>query len=163
MSTVSDPKPQGYHATAAELRRIADAIESLPYEPFVTFYISPAPNGSDAEKVAAVDAVAMAILGEPGMPQRMSSGTWHHKAGRTAAGINLSIHAAITGPPDEKDARIAELELQLAEARGEAASCLYVLRNGVRCNEPIEQMLGEWVHSGDFVEAAEDHYAVGPS
>jgi hypothetical protein len=115
--------PTGYAATAAELERIAAALRDLPgKQPFVTLYINPGPTGTDEEKAAAVDAAAIAVLGKPGKPERVG-GSWHHTADHWAGLVTLSVHAAISGPPDERADTIAELRAELAQVeleRGQA-------------------------------------------
>jgi hypothetical protein len=85
----------GYRATAAELRRIADAVEHLELNrevPYVT--VSFLPSASDAtpdERIADVNTVAQAVLGCDGKRDEHSSGVW-----QTARGERAGVYVNVT-------------------------------------------------------------------
>jgi hypothetical protein len=126
-TTPDTGEPTGYAATAAELRRIADALETLPGAPaYVSLDIQTADrHGTREQIIAGVDAVAIAVLGEPGKTVLMSSGTWHHTVtkwtGSHPARVNVSVYQSVPAP-DPKDAEIERLRAELAEARAATAN-----------------------------------------
>jgi hypothetical protein len=118
MTQPNVPEPNGYEAVVAELRRIADALETVPpgFGPeYSSFSIHAGRHGTAAAAVA-VDAVAMAVLGKPGKTQRMSSGTYHHGADGPFTPINVKVFQQVPGPEASElellRARVAELEAQ---------------------------------------------------
>jgi hypothetical protein len=113
-TNIPTPEPKGYAVTAAELRRIADALDTLPpgdEPPFVLMSILP------EHTIGAVDAVALAVLGKTGDAQKGGDG-WFHLArgehGRTS--VIVTVQTNIPGPPDPKDAEIELLRDELAKA-----------------------------------------------
>jgi hypothetical protein len=155
--------PTGYRATAAELRRIADALDTLPERetlPFVTLSILPEQaKGSPDETRRVVDEVSMALLGKAATDDGIGGGMWHRLARGDRDGVHLTVQAQVPGPPDERDAEIERLKAELTKYRGKA-SCLHVLGDGARCDEPIVwSELGAWVHAGHD----HDHSAAGPT
>jgi hypothetical protein len=109
-------EPNGYEAVVAELRRIADALETVPpgFGPeYTSFSIHAGKHGKAAAAVA-VDAVAMAVLGKSGKTERMSGGTYHHGASGPFAPINVKVFQQVPGPEaselEQLRARVAELE-----------------------------------------------------
>jgi hypothetical protein len=116
-------EPIGYAVTAAELRRIADAIEDLPGAPShvsIDFQAAPV-NGTDEEIAAGVDAVAMAVLGRPGKDRGLSGGKSQRHAGEwTNQGGSQTFAVSIYQmyvQPDPKDVEIERLRADLAVAR----------------------------------------------
>lgn len=108
--TVSDQT--GYRAAAAELHRIADAIEGLPGAPrhmLLDFQTSP-DSGTDDEIAAGVDAVAVAILGEPGKDRDLPGGRSQRHAGTWDQRGRTSFAVSIYQMYPEQDPR--ELELR---------------------------------------------------
>jgi hypothetical protein len=119
-TTPDTGEPTGYAATAAELRRIADALETLPpvdEAPYVSLAILP------EHTAEAVDSVAQAVLGKPGKDER-SDGGWRRivHGGSLAANVWVSVHATVPGPPDPKDIELERLRAELAEARAATAN-----------------------------------------
>jgi hypothetical protein len=114
--TVTTPPDEltGYAATAAELRRIADAIETTmpPGDtlPFVKLHILPAERTAEA-----VDTMALAMLGEPGETERFAGEYRHVARCGPVAGVRVSIHASVPGPPDERDVELERLRAENAE------------------------------------------------
>lgn len=109
MTDQTVPELTGYQATAAELRRIADAIEHLELDrkvPFVTLGIQPSASGaSPGRRIADVDAVALAVLGCAGQRDEHDDGAVYHVARVTRAGMHIAIHAQISKPTaDEPEA-----------------------------------------------------------
>jgi hypothetical protein len=104
-------EPAGYAATAAELRRLADALDALtpPTRPGYV-RLSIVPRDSDT---AAVDAVAMALLGKRGETERIGT-DWYHVAKGDVRHVHVSIQAKVPGPPDERD---PEIDLPLVGPR----------------------------------------------
>jgi hypothetical protein len=108
--------PTGYARTAAELRRIADALDTLPpvsMPPYVQVSILP------ERTTSAVDAVAQAVLGRPGRTERIS-GDWYHVARGTnffAANVHVTVQARVPAPPDDRDAEIERLRAELVGLR----------------------------------------------
>lgn len=108
------PELTGYQAAAAELRRIADALDTLPPRerpPYLSLSILPR-----VKTVEEVDMLGVAIGGKPGKTQKDSDG-WRHKAESCSSGSDLyvSIHALIPGPPDPRDDELASLRARVAE------------------------------------------------
>jgi hypothetical protein len=92
--TETVPELTGYQATAAELRRIADAIEHLDLArevPYVNVSFLPSAYGvSPEERIADVDAVASAVLGCAGQREE-HHGAAYHVARATRAGVNITV------------------------------------------------------------------------
>jgi hypothetical protein len=88
------PELTGYQATAAELRRIADAIEYLELNgevPYVNVSFMPsAYDASPEQRVAEVDAVASAVLGCAGQRHEFHGGAYH-LVRATRAGVNITV------------------------------------------------------------------------
>jgi hypothetical protein len=106
------PNPTGYAAVAAELHRIADALATLPPGPAPYVALSILPRD---KTVAAVDAVALAVLGKRGTTTRDPDG-WRHKAENSTSGlVYVSTHALVPGPADDRDIELARLRAQVAE------------------------------------------------
>jgi len=109
--TVPTPADKPYQPIAAELRRVADAIEAMPatQRPYVCLTILP------DRTVEAVDAMALAVLGGRGDTERMGD-IWRRIArGHLDSGVDVSIHAEVPGPPDERDAELERLRAEVAE------------------------------------------------
>lgn len=112
-TTVPTGEPKGYAVTAAELRRIADALDALPPgdKPLSgQVYMFP-DGGADA-----VDALVFAINGERGETKLASDG-WVRTASIHTEGLTVCVRANVPPPPDERDAEIERLRSELAEAR----------------------------------------------
>lgn len=110
----------GYAVTAAELRRIADALDTLPTAVGLErVQLSILPE----KTVAAVDAVAMAVFGKPGKGER-NGRDWYHVRRTDPNGydpVGVSIFAIVPGPPDERDVELERLRAELAAALKPAA------------------------------------------
>lgn len=120
--TVTDPSDErptnGYAVAAAELRRIADALDTLPpvdKPPYMQLSILP------SNTVEAVDAIALAVLGKRGEGEPAQEGKWRHKAEGNMPFIGyISIHAIVPGPPDPREAELAQLRAEVERLRGQA-------------------------------------------
>ena len=117
---VPTPEPKGYAVTAAELRRLADALDTLPPgdKPLYT-HISILPGASTVE---VLDPIAVAVTGKPGEAGRHGDG-WLYRA-NTHFGdeFYVAIQATVPGPPDPpdpKDVELARLRAEVAELRGD--------------------------------------------
>lgn len=111
------PEPTGYAATAADLRRIADALDKLPTDgkpPYLMLSILPS-----AKTVEAVDAVTLAVLGKPG-ETRKDSDDWRHIAEGRIGTCYLQIHSTVPGPPDERDDELARLRAEVESLRAQS-------------------------------------------
>jgi hypothetical protein len=97
----------GYQATAAELRRIADAIEHLELNrevPYVNVSFLPSACGATAEqRIADVDAVASSVLDCAGQREEHKDGAVYHVVRATRAGVNITVQEQIR-EPDEPEA-----------------------------------------------------------
>jgi hypothetical protein len=97
----------GYQATAAELRRIADAIEHLELNqevPYVNVSFLPSAYGASVEqRIADVDEVAFAVLGVVGQCETHKDGSQYHVVRATRAGVNITVQEQIA-EPDEPEA-----------------------------------------------------------
>lgn len=95
----SDKTPA--HLAADALRDIADRIGSLDLPPVaLTLHIQPTcwPRElSEAEQVAAVDAVA-AVLGVQAKPHEMDSGAWHHQAHAEIGPMQVATYCPVVDP-----------------------------------------------------------------
>jgi hypothetical protein len=108
------PELTGYQATAADLRRIADALDALPprdESPYLSLSILPAIKTAEE-----VDAIGVAMLGKPGETRRSSDGWLHQVQGVPLSGRGyVTAHASVPGPPDERDVELEKLRARLAE------------------------------------------------
>jgi hypothetical protein len=111
------PELTGYQATAADLRRIAVALDILPPRdkpPYLSVSILPA-----IKTVEEVDAIGVAILGKTGETRKDSDG-WRHKVqGTTRSRGYVTVHALVPAPPDEREAELERLRARLAELEGD--------------------------------------------
>ena len=107
----------GYQVSASELRRIADALDTLPHiaePPWISFSILPDPHTAET-----VDAVALAVIGKPGETEKNGS-DWYHLVRRTVSNIHLTVQTRVPAPPDERDAELAKLRAKVAELEAAA-------------------------------------------
>lgn len=80
----SDYTPDPWTELADHLLELAEAVATLAGKGLaapasVNFQIQPGPfNGSDDEKITAVNAIGQALLGKDGVPRTMCDGTVHH-------------------------------------------------------------------------------------
>jgi hypothetical protein len=108
------PELTGYQAAAADLRRIADALDSLPprdESPYLSVSILPT-----NKTVEEVDMIGNAIFGKTGETSRGSDG-WRHQVQGTLYGGRgyVAVYALVSGPPDERDVELAQLRARVAE------------------------------------------------
>jgi hypothetical protein len=108
--------PDPWAEIAAELRRVADDAEKLVGEPAPScfqIHIQPKPHDVPAA-VAAVDTIALALLGKAGETRRMSVGVYHRNADAERGPISMSVYRKVPEPPtaeiERLRARLAELE-----------------------------------------------------
>jgi hypothetical protein len=108
-----------YYELARTLRGIADDIETLAVGDLrplsgVSLLMQPDGRLPDDDKVATIDAVAAAVIGEPGRLRKMTSGGYHHDAGGSRGPVNIGVFAGVAAPEDrEKDREIARLRAAL--------------------------------------------------
>jgi len=102
----------GYAVTAAELRRIADALdtlppgdESLPGQLYLFL--------QDAD---AVDAILFAVNGTRGETKLASDG-WAHSAWVGRDRLTIHVRAKVPAPPDERDVELERLRAEIATLR----------------------------------------------
>jgi hypothetical protein len=111
-------QPNGYEKAVAELRRIADLLETLPpgFEPeHVGIDIMAGPK-DDSNAVAAIDAVAVALLGKPGATKKMSDGRFHHSAaGEWTDPVRIAVFQAVPEPEPTPVACSPECQAQPEE------------------------------------------------
>ena len=111
----------GYESAVAELRRIADALETVPagFGPSYVGLSIHAGRSNQTASIAAVDAVAMAVIGKVGTTQRMGNGTYHHDASSYSGPVDVGIFQRVPSPADSELERLrAEVEaLKAANAR----------------------------------------------
>lgn len=104
----------GYAATAAELRRIADALDTLPPgdEPLSgQLYLFPHEGDADA-----VDAILFAINGTRGKT-RLTGDHWAHSAWISLPNFSIYVKAVVAAPPDERDVELERLRAENAKLR----------------------------------------------
>jgi hypothetical protein len=113
-----------YADLATELRRLADGVESLAGRDLPTSYVSfdllPKDHKlGDDEKVAVIDAIGQALLGEPGQTRELpSSGAFHHKAEGRRGGLLVRALTSVDSPEKR------ELRRELEEMRAERDALL---------------------------------------
>lgn len=127
-TTVPTDQPQrdraDYSAIAVELHRIADVFAKLPPD------VAGSPHSSvqlaimPADTAEAVDAIGMALFGKTGETIQVPGGRtgWRRKVDGSPAGMWVSIHAEIPGPPDERDAELVQLRAENERLRAAAPS-----------------------------------------
>jgi hypothetical protein len=120
---IAPPEPDYYTRLAASLREIADQIATLagtgtrPLR-FAYLYLSAATIKSEAEQaIPVVDAMASA-LNLTAETKRRSTGGWEYGARRDDDGLDVHVYAEVPSP---EDARVAELEAELAALRAQVA------------------------------------------
>lgn len=151
------PEPSGYQATAANLRSIADALDTLPHgnAPYATLSILPA-----EKTVEAIDAVALAVLGKAGVTRRDSDG-WRHIAEGRSGGAWVSIHALVPGPPDERDLELERLRAEVETLRADHAGQLYS-RADDEADDPTPVSPARGLHAGAVLSGiADDGHKLG--
>src|SRR5262249_10855775 len=93
---------------AAALRALADDLDATASLPALDLLVSLDIHvcrwvGTPADRIAAVDAFAVALVGVPGETERMHDGTWHHRLpckrrnGR-AKGVSLGVFTVAPAP-----------------------------------------------------------------
>lgn len=102
------PELTGYAGAAAELRRIADAIEHLQLSrevPYINVHFLPSAwNASPEQRIVDVDAVASAVLGCAGQREEHKDGSVFHLVRETRAGVNIAVQERIAEADDEAEA-----------------------------------------------------------
>jgi hypothetical protein len=174
MATVREPEtttpvePSPWLDLAAELHRIADDLETLVGEPAlqqVTLHIQPH-NADGYQKktaanrpatIAAVDAVAVALLGKPAETKRMSDGVFfHHGVGGTRGPVKVDIYTSVADPDAvDSEQEIARLRAENERLRAIAGRSLWC---GGECTLPAGHP-GEHAFREDVV--AEDAKRLG--
>lgn len=130
--TAPPAEPSPWLDIADELERIAADLRTLVGEPapgLVAFDIQPhnADRGSGTVTVknrpatiAAVDAVALALLGRPAKTEAVGSSAFHHRAGGSRGAIKVGVYTSVADPalvdPDEE---IERLRAEVARLRAE--------------------------------------------
>ena len=128
MSTPTSP----YAAIAADLHAIADALAGIDKgdpSPYIRLSFMPGHSGDPYEEhVAHIDAVAQALFGRPAESTFSPNeyGTHSHKADGKRGHVAITVHGRVTPPGQrDKDAELADLRTQLAEARAELAGAYH--------------------------------------
>ena len=117
-----------YAAVAAELHRIADALATLPAdmpEPYVSITLSNSSSSGvdDETRMAAVDAVGLAVLGERGQLDGGLASNGKRRYGphrQLMKPVYLSLFDTVTDPAEVSE--VERLRAELAEARRQLAS-----------------------------------------
>ena len=108
---MTEPEPTAWQLAAAELRRIASAIEGLQGAPSymsVDFQTKPE-RGTDEEIAAGADAVATAVLDQPGEDRSLSDVRQRHANRYThpMPGVIFGVSVyQMYETPDPKDTEI---------------------------------------------------------
>lgn len=117
----------GYYAElAAELRRIADDLEPLDERGVaplssVSLNFQPGPFRPEQETTATVDAIGLALLGQPGAPMEMSGGSYHHDARGRRGSISVGAFTSVSSPQErERQAELERLRAEVERLRGQA-------------------------------------------
>jgi len=101
------PELTGYRAVAAELRRVADAVEHLKLSrevPYVNVSFLPSAYKAPVEqRIADVDVVASAVLGRAGRREEHKDGAAYHLARETRFGVNITVQEQIREPDSEDE------------------------------------------------------------
>lgn len=116
--TTNVPEPPGWLEIAAELHSLANDVEKLADEPAPScFQIHIQPKAwNNAAAVAAVDAIALALLGKRGKTRLMGDGVYHRDAGDNRGPIWVHTYRQV---PEPHTAEIARLEARIAELRAQ--------------------------------------------
>jgi hypothetical protein len=119
VATTTDTGAATYAAVAAELRRMADDLDTIGDQAapgFVAFDMQPGGYLADAPTtMAAVDTVANALLGRTGELQRMSDSSYHYKVYGRRGPIKVDLYNRVPDP------QIAELDAELERLRAQVA------------------------------------------
>lgn len=140
-------EPRGYRITSAELRRLADALDTLPpgdKPPYTSLALLP-----DEKTADVVDALALAVGAKPGKTEPNGSGGWRHTAElwMVRERFSLTIHATVPGLADKRDAEIERLKAELAAAQA---------GRGSEVDDPSGTGYSEVVREPEQVEAPAD-------
>jgi hypothetical protein len=127
MSTTPTPDEGRYAAIAAALRDIADRLTAadadhpaLVPSDYVSISILPNTRHAEGDRVATIDALALAVLGVAGGEEHPSGGSWVHHARGQVGPVEVSIHTTVTGPtPDAIAAELAALRAENRRLRAE--------------------------------------------
>lgn len=123
MTETTVTQPIGFRATAAELRRLADALDSLGETPEGEreegIYLS---FGFLLETVAGVDQVTRALLGKEAATEKRGDSWYHIAQGGPPRGRGFyHVQTSVPAPPDERDAELAALRAEVSKLRAAAA------------------------------------------
>jgi len=126
MSTPTSP----YAAIAADLHAIADALAGIDHHdphPWIRIGIMPGHRDDPyEERVAHINAVALALLGHTAKIEYQpngTSGTHKCSADGKRGHVSIGVHGWVTPPGHrDKDAELADLRTQLAAAQAELAA-----------------------------------------
>lgn len=128
--SVAQEKPDPFAEIAAELRKVADDVETmvgsgLPNPRQFQLNIQPGSRVDDDVTARAVDAMAQALLGINGKVEKMSGGTYHYGTEHTPRGpLVVAIYQGVSAewalnndPVASAEAELAEREAELEKAR----------------------------------------------
>lgn len=109
----SAPEPIGYQAVAAELRRIAAGLDTLPpteRKPFTQVHVLP------VEKTAeAVDAIGLAVLGVPGVTEESGQGFRRRVKNGFEGVVRFTSFVEVPNPANGRDVELEKLRAKVAE------------------------------------------------
>lgn len=163
-TTTTEPAREGWAEVAAELHRIADALATLGPdmpEPHCGLTLSSRTDGGvdDAKRMAAVDAISLAVLGESGELDVV--GTSVHEGKRRYGPrrslirpVYLSIFDTVTDPAHVSEN--ARLRAELAEATRRLA-----LAETVMAIEPAARRAAARLIDADAANARSPYLADG--
>src|SRR6266508_2105127 len=105
-----------YADLATELHAIADDLAGLAGrdlpELYLSIHMQPRVQGDEA-KIAAVDALAVALVGAPGQTVQLSGGSYHHRFNGRRGPVSIDGLQQVT--PPEQQALQEEIERARAE------------------------------------------------
>jgi len=118
--------PPGYcGAIADELRGVADLLDSIGHvelpEPRLAGLDFQPGGETDAEIIAAIDAIGMALLGKKGERSTTSGRPWYAVKGMRGP-VTVSAYRGLSQPPDERDVELARLRAEVEQLRAKQSA-----------------------------------------
>jgi hypothetical protein len=169
-SNVQPGTPPGYcGAIAHELRRIADALGEvehleLPEPRYVHLHIQPG-GKTDDDVIDAVNALGLAVNGQPGKPVKMSGGSYHFVTEVHGRPVSFNAYREISRDcawrmdpdyqPDERDRELARLRADSKRLEYFELLDQFVERGGIAAGARDLAARGEYGAAIDWLRAAE--------